>query len=120
MARPHDPRAVGRDPDPRFTLANERTYLAWNRTALALIGGGLAAAAAAGLDVRSRAAGRRAAADRFRLRCALMSTPLEARARAAPRRALRRRRAAADPAAGRRQLDPHLGDIDLAALRVGP
>jgi inner membrane protein YidH len=34
----------GRDPDPRFTLANERTYLAWNRTALALVGGGLAAA----------------------------------------------------------------------------
>jgi len=34
---------VGEDPDPRFTFANERTYLAWNRTALALIGGGLAA-----------------------------------------------------------------------------
>lgn len=29
--------------DPRFSFANERTFLAWNRTALALIGGGLAA-----------------------------------------------------------------------------
>ena len=36
-------RDVGEDPDPRFTFANERTFLAWNRTALALIGGGLAA-----------------------------------------------------------------------------
>jgi putative membrane protein len=36
-------RDVGQDPDPRFTFANERTFLAWNRTALALIGGGLAA-----------------------------------------------------------------------------
>jgi putative membrane protein len=34
----------GEEIDPRFTLANERTYLAWNRTALALVGGGLAAA----------------------------------------------------------------------------
>ena len=32
----------GREPDPRFTFANERTFLAWHRTALALIGGGLA------------------------------------------------------------------------------
>jgi putative membrane protein len=35
---------IGRDPDPRFTYANERTFLAWNRTALALIAAGLAAA----------------------------------------------------------------------------
>lgn len=31
-----------REPDPRFTLANERTFLAWNRTALALVAAGLA------------------------------------------------------------------------------
>jgi putative membrane protein len=53
MARRGDPRAVGRDPDARYTLANERTYLAWNRTALALIGGGLAAGQL--LDFDSRA-----------------------------------------------------------------
>ena len=33
---------VGEEPDARFTLANERTFLAWIRTALALIAGGLA------------------------------------------------------------------------------
>lgn len=32
----------GSDPDPRFSFANERTFLAWIRTALALIAGGLA------------------------------------------------------------------------------
>ena len=35
---------LGEDPDPRFTFANERTFLAWSRTALALIAAGLAAA----------------------------------------------------------------------------
>ena len=33
---------IGHDPDYRFSLANERTFLAWIRTALALNGGGLA------------------------------------------------------------------------------
>ena len=30
------------EPDARFTLANERTFLAWSRTALALVTAGLA------------------------------------------------------------------------------
>lgn len=29
------------EPDPRFSLANERTFLAWNRTALSLVVAGL-------------------------------------------------------------------------------
>lgn len=39
------PRSVyeqGHEPDPRFTLANERTFLAWIRTALALVAAGVA------------------------------------------------------------------------------
>lgn len=43
MRRPSTGRWLrdGDDPDPRFTLANERTYLAWIRTALALVAGGV-------------------------------------------------------------------------------
>jgi putative membrane protein len=37
-----DPSKVGHDIDPRVSLANERTFLAWIRTALALITIGLA------------------------------------------------------------------------------
>lgn len=48
MSRPVAPRRFpqrvfgeGTEPDPRFTLANERTFLAWIRTALALLAGGV-------------------------------------------------------------------------------
>ena len=41
---PRELRSVGQTPDYRFSLANERTFLAWLRTGLALIAGGLAAA----------------------------------------------------------------------------
>jgi inner membrane protein YidH len=54
MSPRNDRREVGHDPDARYTLANERTYLAWNRTALALIGAGLAAGQL--LDFNSRTA----------------------------------------------------------------
>ena len=36
------PGLTGEEPDPRFSLANERTFLAWIRTSIALIAGGLA------------------------------------------------------------------------------
>jgi putative membrane protein len=36
------------EPDPRFTLANERTFLTWLSTALALSAGGVAMAAVPG------------------------------------------------------------------------
>ncbi|AMW09521.1 hypothetical protein A4E84_08435 [Streptomyces qaidamensis] len=39
---PAQVREDGETPDYRFSLANERTFLAWLRTALALIGGGFA------------------------------------------------------------------------------
>jgi putative membrane protein len=40
---PIEPDQDEREPDVRFTYANERTFLAWNRTALALIATGVAA-----------------------------------------------------------------------------
>ena len=40
---------VGEEPDPRFTMANERTVLAWVRTSLALVVAGLGAAVADGV-----------------------------------------------------------------------
>jgi putative membrane protein len=36
--------SVGTDPDYRFTLANERTFLAWLRTGMALLAGAVALA----------------------------------------------------------------------------
>src|SRR5271165_1132062 len=38
-----EPPSADVEPDVRFTYANERTFLAWNRTALALIATGIAA-----------------------------------------------------------------------------
>ena len=38
--RPRSVYGVGDDPDPRFSLANERTALAWLRTALAFVAAG--------------------------------------------------------------------------------
>lgn len=44
MSRPSGRRLLGsgEDPDPRFTLANERTFLAWIRTSLAFLAAGIA------------------------------------------------------------------------------
>lgn len=42
----------GSEPDPRFSFANERTFLAWIRTSLGLLTAGVAIAALAGLQPR--------------------------------------------------------------------
>jgi putative membrane protein len=39
--------AAGSEPDPRFTFANERTFLAWIRTGLGFLAAGVAIAAVA-------------------------------------------------------------------------
>ncbi|OZD19326.1 DUF202 domain-containing protein [Rhodococcus sp. 06-156-3C] len=44
--------SVGDEPDPRFSFANERTFLAWIRTSLALMAGGIALEALP-LDINS-------------------------------------------------------------------
>jgi hypothetical protein len=40
-SQPPDSGGEGTEPDPRYTFANERTFLAWSRTALALVVAGL-------------------------------------------------------------------------------
>ncbi|WP_246081956.1 YidH family protein [Nocardioides litoris] len=39
---PERPEGVGVEPDPRYLLANERTFLAWVRTTLAVVAGAVA------------------------------------------------------------------------------
>lgn len=41
VRRPRRLYETGAEPDPRFTLANERTFLAWIRTSLALMAAGV-------------------------------------------------------------------------------
>ncbi|WP_051060937.1 YidH family protein [Nocardiopsis gilva] len=45
--------AEGEEPDYRFTLANERTFLAWIRTSLALVAGAVAVLHLVPLDWRA-------------------------------------------------------------------
>ncbi|WP_010539629.1 YidH family protein [Dietzia alimentaria] len=52
-ARGWRPKALrdGKEPDPRFTLANERTFLAWIRTSVGLSAGAVALEAFAGDEI---------------------------------------------------------------------
>ena len=63
----------GTEPDPRFSLANERTFLAWIRTAVALVAAGVALEA---LDLGLHPGIRRTAA--LLLICAGLLAPLQA------------------------------------------
>lgn len=76
----------GSDPDYRFSLANERTFLAWIRTALGLLAGGVAVLALLG-DVGHPAV--RTAIGAALLVLAVLLPPLAYRRWAATERALR-------------------------------
>jgi putative membrane protein len=52
--RPRSVYGRGSEPDPRFSMANERTALAWVRTALALVAGGVGLTSLARLAHLSR------------------------------------------------------------------
>ena len=65
--------SIGSEPDARFSLANERTFLAWIRTGLALLAGGVALEAL-GLGIHP---GFRLAASLLLLVAGLL-TPLQA------------------------------------------
>lgn len=51
--RPESVYGVGTEPDARFSLANERTALAWLRTGLALVAGGVALTTLGAITERS-------------------------------------------------------------------
>jgi putative membrane protein len=63
---------VGVEPDPRFSLANERTYLAWIRTGLAFVTAGLAIAALAHFDLAPATTGRLTVAAVVMLFCGVI------------------------------------------------
>jgi putative membrane protein len=57
VSDPRKPESVygrGDEPDPRFSLANERTALAWMRTALALVAAGIGIISISSLGVVPR------------------------------------------------------------------
>ena len=83
------PRSVygeGTEPDARFTLANERTFLAWIRTSLALIAAGVALELL-GLDLHEAL---RLAASLVLVVAGLVTPPLAWRGWMQTERALRR------------------------------
>jgi putative membrane protein len=84
MARRNE--VVGSDPDYRFSLANERTFLAWVRTSLGLMAGGVAVIAVLG-DVGHPVV--RHAVGVVLLTLAVLLPPLAYRRWAATERALR-------------------------------